>query len=243
MIPPLQISLFGAFDIQGPEAALRLPSQPKLAAVLVYLLLAEPRGFQRRDRLAGLFWPDQPDARARGSLRNALYGLREALGAEVFTSRGDEEVAVVAEALRVDVYEFDAALERGELARALELYRGELLGGTYVGEAGLERWLEERRTSYRSAAAEAAWTLATRYETATDLTAATRWARKAAKLAGADERRLRRVLKLMTAAGDRAGAIQVYDEFVRYLERELQVKPSAETERIAAAIREGREPG
>lgn len=239
---PLRITLFGTLDIQGPEPATRLAAQPKSMSVLVYLLLATPRGFQRRDRLAGLFWPDQPDARARASLRNVLYGIREALGPDLVETRGDEEVRVPEGAVDCDALAFERAIAQGELARALELYRGELLQSTFYGEPGLEQWIEERRAAYRTAAADAAWTLAQRYETATDLTAATRWARKAARLAGADERRIRRVMKLMAEAGDRAGAIQVYDEFVRYLERELQVRPSAESERLAADLREGRAP-
>ncbi|HVX88262.1 MAG TPA: hypothetical protein VG940_04990, partial [Gemmatimonadales bacterium] len=180
MNAPLRITLFGTFDIQGPEPATRLAAQPKLVSVLVYLLLATPRGYQRRDRVAGLFWPEQPDPRARASLRNVLYGLREALGPDAVETRGDEEVRVPDGAVECDALAFERAIADGELARALELYRGELLAGTFLGVPALEQWLEERRTAYRSAAADAAWTLAQRYETATDLTAATRWARKAA---------------------------------------------------------------
>src|SRR2546423_7778382 len=39
--------------------------QPKRFALLAYLAVASPRGFQRRDLLLALFWPELPDARAR----------------------------------------------------------------------------------------------------------------------------------------------------------------------------------
>jgi len=235
----LQITLFGGFDVQGPPAAQRLPAQPKLVAVFAYLLLSQPTGYQRRDRLAGMFWPDQPDSRARGSLRNALYSIREALGEGIISTRGDEEVAVDRTLLSSDVERFEAAVGAGELARALELYRGELLTGFFTDTPGMEQWLEERRAHYRTAAADAAWALATRYESATDLTSATRWARKAARLAGADERRIRRILTLLAKAGDRAGAIGVYEEFAKYVERELQTAPDQETTALAERIRSG----
>jgi DNA-binding SARP family transcriptional activator len=207
--------------------------------VFAYLLLASPAGYHRRDRLAGLFWPDQPDSRARGSLRNALYGIREALGEEVIATRGDEDVSVDRTRLTSDVISFEEAITAGELARALELFRGDLLAGFFPDSPALEQWLEERRTHYRTAAADAAWALATRYESATDLTSATRWARKAARLAGADDRRIRRILTLMAKAGDRAGAIGVFEEFSRFVERELQAKPDEETRKLVERIREG----
>ncbi|HEU4569638.1 MAG TPA: BTAD domain-containing putative transcriptional regulator [Gemmatimonadales bacterium] len=237
---PLETRLFGNLAFAGASGAERLAAQPKVAQLLVYLLLARPRGYHRRDRLAGLFWPDQPDTRARGSLRNALYVLRELLGEGVILTRGDDEVAVAAEQLRCDAHAFDAAIAAGELARALELYQGELLEGTFPELPGVEQWLEGERVAYREAAAEAAWQLALRYETATDLTSATRWARKAARLARTDERRIRRILQLLDRAGDRAGAIQIYEDFARFLQREYDLTPSAETRGLVQAIREGR---
>lgn len=61
-------------------------AQPKLAALLAYLTLARPRGFQRRDTLLALFWPDLDEKRARHALNQALYALRHALGNGVLTS-------------------------------------------------------------------------------------------------------------------------------------------------------------
>lgn len=238
----IRFTLFGGFDLRGPTSAERLPGQPKLIGVLVYLLLAGPARFLHRDRLTGTFWPDQPDRRARGSLRNALYELREALGQGVIVTRGDDEVGIDRATIDCDLFAFEEAIEKGELARALELYRGELLSGFQATDAGFEQWLETTRHRYRALAADTAWALASRSETATDLTSATRWARQAARLAGADERRIRRVLTLLVRAGDRAGAVAVYEEFERYLARALRMSPDAETAELAAKIREGWRP-
>ena len=89
----------------------------------------------------------------------------------------------------------------------------------------------------RITAADAAWTMASRYETDQNLTYATKWARRAAKLSGPDERRIRKVMTMLDAAGDRAGAIAVYEEFARYLASELEVEPSDETRALAETIR------
>jgi DNA-binding SARP family transcriptional activator len=139
-----------------------------------------------------------------------------------------------------DAAAFDFAISDEQFARALELFRGELLDGFFPDAPGFERWLGTERERYHEAAGHAAWTLAERYEGGADLTLAARWARKAAKLAGADERRIRRVISLLDRAGDRAGAVSVYEEFAKYLRIELDIEPSVETRSLVRSLRETR---
>jgi DNA-binding SARP family transcriptional activator len=237
--PLLRIQVFGAVEITGSAAATRILSQPKLTSLLGYLCLARPAGLQRRDRIIGLFWPEQPAERARGSLRTALHAMREALGADVFVRRGDGEVGLDFTRVWCDAHAFLEAIEEGRLARALELYRGPALEGLYGDSTPLDHWLEEEREHYRALAADAAWGLAEQYGSGSDLTMAGKWARRAARLARADERRIRRVMSLLEKSGDRTGAIAVYEDFVRYAARELNVEPSQETRDLAERIRQG----
>jgi DNA-binding SARP family transcriptional activator len=231
----------GTIDLTGSTAAHQLVAQPKLLTLFAYLVLARRGGFQRRERVAGLFWPDQSDDRGRSSLRSALRSLRATLGDDVLLRRGDSDIGVDLSQVACDAFEFEDAIARDELARALELYRGPLLEGLFPESAELQHWLDERREWYREAAANAAWTLAERYESqAGDLTSAARWARKAAKLAGADERRVRRVMELLVRAGDAAGAMAVFQTFVQFLAKELDLEPSRETQELAQSIRGGR---
>src|SRR2546427_4893642 len=55
---------------------------------------ATPYRLHRRDTLLGLFWPELDQDHARAALRQALHGLRQGLGGDVLTSRGDEEVGI-----------------------------------------------------------------------------------------------------------------------------------------------------
>lgn len=234
----LRLSVLGHTEIEGSEGVERLYQQPRLLLLLSYLVLAPARVFLRREQIAAAFWPDQSDDRARSSLRSALYQLRTLLGAEVVLSRGDD-VAIDSSMVSCDAQEFMDALRNDHLARALELYRGPLLEGVTPHSAELQHWLDEQRESYRAGAADAAWRLAERYESAqSDLTSAARWARRAAKLASTDERRIRRVMTLLDRAGDTAGAVAVYEEFARFLSRELEMDPSPETAKLARALRE-----
>jgi serine/threonine-protein kinase len=136
-----------------------------------------------------------------------------------------------------DASEFLSEAKQEHYARALELYRGDLLNGFFADAPGFERWLEEERVHFRDVAGMCAWSLAERYATSADLTSATRWARRAVNLAPTDERRLRKALSLLHQAGDRAGAVKLFDDFARRLRAELDVDPSQETQALMREIR------
>ena len=237
----IELRLLGAVDLAGVEeaAARALLVQSKCVAALAWLTLAAPRAFHRRDRLAALLWPELDQEHARAQVRRTLHTLRRALGDTVFVTRGDEEVGLAPGSIWCDAVEMDDAVEAGSFARALELYRrGDLLPGFFVGHAGeFEDWLEQERTALRDKAALAAWGLAAQSETGGAATIAVRYARQAATLAPQDERMLRRVLALLDRAGDRAGAVRVYDGFARRLKRDFGAEPSRETRAMIEAMR------
>lgn len=235
--PRLELRVFGPVELTGSDRAEALLVQPKRVALLAYLALARPRGFHRRDRLVTLFWPEHSAESARAALRKAVYAVRQALGDDVLMARGDEELAANRDALWCDAVEFDAAIARDDLATAYDLYRAELLDGFFADAPDFERWLESERQRYRDAAAAAAWALAERHESSRELTLAARWARRVATLTPADERALRRVLLLLERAGDRAGAVHVFEEFAARLRADYQVEPSAETIALVRRIR------
>src|SRR2546422_1547442 len=193
-----------------------------------------------RERLAQrgarMFLVEQEHARA--ALRQALHGLRQGLGADVLTSRGDEEVGVHEQRLWCDVRAFHQALEAGDWSRALELYRGGLLEGFFLSDSPeFERWLEVERARLRNRACQAAWTLAQQSKAEGDFAGTAQWARRAAALVPDDEEPLRRLVALLDDLGDRVGAVKVYEEFARRVAVEYQVEPAAETKALIALVR------
>jgi len=237
--PTIEFRALGALDLRGTEGV-RLDAiltHPKRVALLAYLAIARPRGFQRRDSLLALLWPELDDEHARGALNQAVHQLRNTIGPDVLLSRGTEEVGLASSRLWCDVAAFDAAESDGRLEQALELYRGELLQGFHVSGSGeFERWLDAERARLKDAALRAAWVLAEQQEAAGHAVAAGHWARRAAELAVDDEVALRRVLELLDRVGDRAGAIRVYDDFARRL-RDIEVEPAPETQALMTAVR------
>jgi serine/threonine-protein kinase len=236
---PIELKVLGGFEVRGagPGGAAVL-AQSKPLALLVFLALSPDARFQRRDRLVGLLWPDLDQSHARAALRKALFDLRTALGPDVIATRGDDDVALTPDTVRCDAVEFTAAVEKGQLVHALELYRGDLMPGFYLsGCVDYERWVEEERTVARERAAAASWALAATFEGERQLTEAGSWARRAVRHAWTDERVLRRAMNLLDRLGDRAGAIKMYDEFSNRLRADLDVEPSSETITLANTIR------
>jgi DNA-binding SARP family transcriptional activator len=238
----VEFRILGGLSLLGPGGRELRPVlvQPKRVALLAYLAVARSRGFHRRDSLLPLFWPELDQEHARAALRQALYGLRSSLGESALEGRGDEEIGLDDRNLWCDVPAFEAAVDAGRHADALELYRGDLLEGFFVsGAPEFERWLEDERARLRRRASEAAWALAESCRTAGDRALAAHWARRAAGLSRDDEGALRRLIALLAELGDRAGAVQAYEAFARRLAEDYDVEPAAETQALIEAVRSG----
>jgi DNA-binding SARP family transcriptional activator len=237
----IALEVLGGIELRGvePVEAHKILVQPKIVALLLYLAMAGAAGrYQRRDQLVGLLWPELDQTHARTALRKAVHAIRAVLGAEVILSRGDEELALAPGALSCDAAAFRQEVEIGALARAMERYRGDLMPGFHLSDcADFERWLEAERTELREQAAAASIALAQLFEQEASMTVATRWARRAVRYAWDDERVLRRAISLLERAGDRAGALRVYDEFAERLKAEFSADPSGETVALVAGLR------
>lgn len=118
-----------------------LPAGKPLGLLVHALLAAEPPS---RDQLAALLWPDVARSRARASVRQAIWVLRRELGQDLLTS--DEPVAVRPGLVDVDLLELRAALARGDLYAAIELWDGPPLEGLGIsGSTEWSHWVEHVR--------------------------------------------------------------------------------------------------
>ena len=238
----LSLNLLGALELRDAhgrdvDAVLR---QPKRLALLVYLALARPPRFHRRDALLGRFWPDLDESHARASLRRALYFLRRELGEHVLENRGDDEVGISAGTLRCDVLELEAMLAAGKTAEALSVYRGDLLESFYVsGAPAVEAWLDQERARLRETVGRAALTLAQAGGTGDTVE---RWARMAHELTPHDESSAGLLIATLAGRGDRVGARRIWDAFQARLARDLSLAPSpALAGRVAVLLDGARE--
>ena len=237
-----ELRTLGTLDLRASDGRVvhSLLAQPKRLALLAYLCVANPRGIHRRDVLVALFWPESDQEHGRTSLRNGLHVLRRSLGGPAVLTHGDDGVGIAPDAVWCDAVAFEEAIAAKRHEDALALYRDDLLAGFFVQDApDFERWLERERGRLRELAATAARELTEQRVAAHDLPRAVSAARRAVELAELDERALRRLVELLARTGDRAGALQAFDEFARRLAAEYDAEPDGRTRMLVERVRSG----
>ncbi len=231
----LHLVTFGGLALESVNEAVapRLSAQ-RLAVLAV--LAAEGDRRVSRERLTGLFWPDADEERARHSLRQALYTLRQEVGREVV--RSDFVLSLDASAITSDVAAFRAALARGDRPAAGKLVRGPFLQGFYVPSAApFQRWAEEERARLHTLATGAIAALATEASSGNDLDGAIGWWRQLTELDPLSGRFALGYLQALAARGDRAEALAFARSHTALVRRELETEADPEFGRLAASLR------
>lgn len=239
-----ELRILGHTELSGPnpDAVDALARQPKRLALLAYLALTTVDGFRRRDHVISLFWPELDQAQARTYLRKALYGIREALGEDLFINRGEDEIRLDHTLVWCDAVALQQRARDAQWPDALSLYRGELLDGMYPEGVAPEfqEWLDAQRRTMRELAARAAWETSTIEEARGDRGAAVAMARRARELDPDNEEGVRRLMELLDRRGDRGGALKVYGEWQARLMEDYGVEPAPETRKLANRVRAAR---
>ena len=239
----LQLVLLGGFQARALGQEIDVPGR-KERALLSYLAL--PAGEARsRDKLAGLLWSDRGDTQARESLKQVVFKLRKLLDcvqpAPLLADR--EFVTLERAAVTVDVTEFERLIGEGSLeslARAIALYRGELLDGLDLRDAAFEGWLLTERQRLRNLASEALAKLVDWHMSAGAHDQAAAAARRLLAMDPLREVAHRALMQIYAAQGQTALALKQYQLCRDVLQTELNVRPEAETERLYQSIREKR---
>lgn len=221
----LQVRYFGVFEIQISSKPLPLPTSRSSRSLLAYLLLYNDRP-HARTKLAGIFWPEMPEAQARGALRRALWDARHAVGENILLA--DRQQVWVAEdaPLWLDVTEFENALSRGkieDLHTALQLYRGRFLEGVY------EDWALLESNRLHEAYLNALERLIALTKSAGDYEAALEHARTLTAADPLRESAHREIMHLCYALGRPEAAIRQFEVCRHILRRELNIEPEHET--------------
>ncbi|MGZ3333441.1 MAG: BTAD domain-containing putative transcriptional regulator [Gemmatimonadaceae bacterium] len=238
----VELSTLGILDLRRADgtAIQSVLQQPKRTALLAYLAISNSSSYQRRDTLMALFWPESGKDSARHSLSQAVYMLRQALGSDAILTRGDEEISVAPGAVDCDAAAFQTAAKECRYADALELYSGDFLTGLHLdGASEFERWVDTTRDALRQLAGHAAWTLAEQQLRRGAVVEAQRSAKRAVNLGPADEDEARRFLRRLAEVGETVAAVSLYEHLKNVLARELELKPSEETQKVIESIRQG----
>lgn len=150
---PIVVRVLGPITVAvagDPPASSRV-TQPRQLALLAYLLLARPRGLHARDTLLALLWPDHDASRARQGLRNALHGLRRALGSDAIASVGDQLIGVDHARFQSDALALEGDLVVPGEGDAPDPLSMEPFAGFHVSRApAFDEWLDVERRRLRA---------------------------------------------------------------------------------------------
>ena len=236
----LEIRLLGGFELAREGRTLDQLPLRAARSLFAYLVLNRERP-HTRDLLAGTFWPEFDDSRARRRLSQALWQIRTTLGEEV----GGRYLIGGADTIRfdpdgeftLDVDEFETALDADDIARAVEIYRGDLLAGLY------DDWLFADQDRLRSRFVQALERLTESELSRGDLEGALVHARRLATDDEFNEEAHRRVMRIAVLLGRHHEAIRQFEECRRILSEELGSRPSAETVALYEATLADRDSG
>ena len=244
----ISVRLLGGFSVRFGDRTLQsLP--PQAVSLLSYLIVHRDRP-QTRDLLAGRFWSELPEDRARKRLSNSLWQIKHACTESdmpelLITSpgsvqvTGEHPIAVDSEDFENRLGDFERELRsrqvRGVLADRLATlvseYPGDFLSGHY------HDWIEPERDRIRDRYQGALVELIQLYKSRSQYDVALRFAATLVKQEPLREDLHREVMRLHALLGQTLAAERQFETCTSVLVAELGVEPSAETVALIERIR------
>lgn len=244
-MPDLEIHLLGPFEVLSEGQPLTAFKSNKARALLAYLVCEVDRP-HARGVLAGLFWPEYPENKARDNLRFTLSSLRQTLD----DSQADPPFLLIERETvqfnpdcncRVDLWDLRQALEDGSLPKlksGLSLYRSRFLEGFSLGDCpAFDEWLLLQGERIQREVIMGFYRLAAHYEVRCDYEMALFAVEQVRAIDPTGEDCYRRMMHLLALNGQREQAMEQYQLCRVMLQKELGVEPSREITTLYKAIR------
>lgn len=234
------LRVLGPVEIRMDEATPSTELLWRKNVALLMLLARAPARSRTREQLTGLLWSEKPDAAARHSLNEAIRTIRRHLGPDSMDTSGGQ-VRLSADHVRLDTELLEESMAKGDLEAAGTLVSGEFMEGFALpDEWTFEEWLAGERRHWTSRCRDILCALADlrldRGNSASALSAAER----ALVLDPASEAACRTAMKAMALAGDRSGAVALFESFVARFEERTGIEPGSHTMALADRIRRER---
>lgn len=234
----LEVRLLGQFEVLRDGSRLSIPTR-NAQSLFAYLILNAGKA-HRRERLAGLLWPDSSEGNSRSNLRHELWRLRKAIETEgeLYFLSDDLTIAFNSHSeYSLDVHRLESAQLEGstaaDLIGALSTYRGELLPGFYDEWVFVER--DRLNALYEAKMARLIEILQTegRWEEVVD------WGRRWIAMGSWPESAYRALISAYANTGDIAKAVATYERYAQALQKELGMKPSEQTLALYKRLKTG----
>jgi len=235
----LEVRLLGQFEVKRNRKPVTISSRPA-QSLFAYLILSAGT-LHRREKLAGMLWPDSLDDTAREKLRHALWRIRKALPSEPKTKyllTDDLSIAFNASAeywldvSSLDKLDEDASTD--EIISVLSAYQGELLPGFY------DEWVMLEREHINSIFEKKMARLISLFQEEKRWLDILDWGERWIKLGQKPEAAFRALMTAHAAKGDMSKVAAIYERCVRSL-KEFGIEPSEQTRGLYERLKAGKE--
>jgi predicted ATPase/DNA-binding SARP family transcriptional activator len=227
----LEVRLISKFDVKC-EGKPVIISSRAAQSLFAYLILNAGTSY-RREKLAGMFWPDTTEEKARAYLRHELWRIRKTLSSKSninYLLSDDINVSFDSSAAYwLDVTAFIKVGDRvsaDELINALSIAEGEFLPGFY------EEWTILERDHLQTLFEQKITCLLEMLEKEKRWNEIIDWAERSISSTQDSEAAYRSLMIAYDALGDRAKVASTYERYAKAL-HELELEPSEETRTLA----------
>lgn len=219
-----------------------LPFRSHKALALLARLIVDEQPVTRL-ALIDLFWPDKSEKDGRNNLSWTLSHIHKVI--PNCLQAGRRSVAfTLPEGCWVDILEFRQREGEGTseaLSELATLYRGGFLDGLELSDCPeFELWVLGQREAWRRRASAALERLTAYHSRQQAYEAALATARRWLALDDWEEKAHRQLMWLLAVSGRKTEALAHYERLRQILDENLAVTPAAETDALAAAIRDNR---
>lgn len=235
----LEVRLLGTFDIKYKKKPVNIASRPA-QSLFAYLILSAGTT-HRREKLAGLLWPDSLEETARDNLRHALWRMRKALEAAASTRLLHADDVTISFKESSDCWLDVAELEKlsddpsaDEFIAVLSNCQGELLPGFY------DDWVVSEREHLDSIYEHHMVRLISLLQAENRWLDILDWAERWIKLGQRPEPAYRALMTAYAAKGDMSKVAATYERCVKAL-REFGIEPSEQTRALYQKLKSGKE--
>lgn len=240
----IDLQLLGGLDLVGPDLSPTARARRRHPLMLLALVAtAAPQGMSR-ERVMAFLWPESDAARASNSLRQVLHAIRRDVADDLFLPETSGAIQLDPAKVNVDLWAFRDAITRKAYAEVISAHRGPFLSGFQIsGVAEFTRWVETERAIVEREYVASLDALARQAEDAGQFDEAVAWRRRQAEAEPFSSRAALGLLKALSGAGDRPGALAyaaVYESFVK---AHLEVPPDPTVLEFVAALRRSTPPG
>lgn len=232
----LELYFLGPLEIRSSGRQLSNPPTLKSQSLLAYLVCQRSHP-QPRDRLAGLFYGEKPERKARRCLSTALWHIRRCFADETVLLNDSQTVQFDPQRnfwLDLDAFEGHAARTNlADLQAAAALYRGDFLDGFY------DDWIISERYRLESIFLEVMARLMILHEAGGDFQTALATALRLLGRDSLNEAAHRLAMRAYCHLGQRKAALEQYNRCRQILLDELDAQPTGETTSLYQAILAG----